>query len=178
MKGRNFSLNCLMLQTEDLSELSPSVVSSAGVVCMEHSSDVWKRMVDSWLMCHQEEQRKSLRQLCDRYLPPAFDFLKETVENVPRNSSELKRIVWQSDGNVISMFTALFEVGLMLHYIVLHCIESYCIVLKLHSIASHCVETFFTESHYYEGMCIIRVRVYSLKQNRGIYTYPGFSGYV
>ena len=57
-----------LLKLETLENLSPAVLSSVGMLCMNTSDVNWPLLVDRWLAKRPEREVDVLRELCDRYI--------------------------------------------------------------------------------------------------------------
>lgn len=102
---------------ESLSNVSPSVLASVGVLLMSTSDVGWKMMLLQWLQRRPEADKELIMGLCDVYIPPVVAYLDEcttppmfgasSAGSIPR----YKRVITHSFENMISTFCSVLEVG-------------------------------------------------------------------
>ena len=101
-------------QTENLSELSPALLSNVGVVCMSRSDVGWRMMLQMWLDKHQEGEQEVIQAFCDQYIEKVIGHLDEYTKPSMlaglTQEGHYKRVIPHSNEAMISTFTTLFEV--------------------------------------------------------------------
>lgn len=108
------------LKLETLENLSPAVLSSVGMLCMNTSDVNWPLLVDRWLAKRSEREADPLRELCDRYIGPTLAYLASKtsvppISGVPptqNKPSKLRHVVPVSEMGMVNTLLTLVEVGL------------------------------------------------------------------
>lgn len=108
------------LKLETLENLSPAVLSSVGMLCMNTSDVNWPLLVDRWLAKRSEREADPLRELCDRYIGPTLAYLASKtsvppISGVPptqKKPSKLRHVVPVSEMGMVNTLLTLVEVGL------------------------------------------------------------------
>ena len=108
----------LCFQLESLSHLSPSLLSTVGVLAMDHGDVGWQLILAQWLDTRPEGEQDILRNLCDLYMEPVFQHLQEQTRSavlvaaLPAvENQQYRTVVAQTDEGIIKTFTALYEVS-------------------------------------------------------------------
>ena len=107
-----------LLKLETLENLSPAVLSSVGMLCMNTSDVNWPLLVDRWLAKRPERDVDVLRELCDRYIGPTLEYLASKTSVPPvsgapptqNKPSQLRHVVPVTEMGMVNTLLALVEV--------------------------------------------------------------------
>ena len=109
-----------LFKLETLENLSPAVLSSVGMLCMNTSDVNWPLLVDRWLAKRSEREADQLRNLCDRYIGTTLAYLASKTSVPPisgapptqNKPSKLRHVVPVSEMGMVNTLLSLVEVGL------------------------------------------------------------------
>ncbi|XP_066025345.1 uncharacterized protein [Pocillopora verrucosa] len=107
----------IVWELETLENLSPAVLSSVGMLCMNTSDVNWPLLVDRWLAKRSEREADPLRELCDRYIGPTLAYLASKtsvppISGVPptqNKPSKLRHVVPVSEMGMVNTLLTLVE---------------------------------------------------------------------
>jgi len=110
---------------ETLDNLSPTVLSSVGMLCMNTSDVNWPLLVDRWLSKRPEREVDVLRELCDRYIGPTLEYLASKTSVPPvsgasptqNKPSQLRHVVPVTEMGMVNTLLTLVEVFLAYLYV-------------------------------------------------------------
>lgn len=111
------SLNVsFFLQMDNLSNLSPALLASVGVLMMNMTDVGWRLMLIQWLQQRPEEDREMLTGFCDTYIDKCVEYLSQCTQphmfgSVSKGLPHYKRIIPHTIENMISTFGILLEVS-------------------------------------------------------------------
>ena len=109
-----------VVQLEMLANLSPAVLSSVGMLCMNNADVNWPLLVDRWLASRPDREVDVLRELCDRYIGPTLKYLASKSSVPPISGapltqdkpSQLRHVVSVTEMSMVNTLLTLVEVGL------------------------------------------------------------------
>ena len=104
-------------QIDSLDSISPSVISSAGILLMSSNDVGWPLLVGKWLCKQPQQNREHLMALCNQYIEPSFEFL--SMFNTSWNDHEaspgiipgLQSMLPVSEGMKVQSLFSIFEVS-------------------------------------------------------------------
>lgn len=118
-------LTCILFhffpfKLETLENLSPAVLSSVGMLCMNNSDVNWPLLVDRWLAKRPEREVDVLRELCDRYIGPTLEYLASKTSVPPisgapptqNKPSQLRHVVSVTEMGMVNTLLTVVEVRL------------------------------------------------------------------
>ncbi|XP_020627063.1 dynein beta chain, flagellar outer arm-like isoform X2 [Orbicella faveolata] len=107
----------IVWELEILENLSPAVLSSVGMLCMNTSDVNWPLLVDRWLAKRPEREVDVLRELCDRYIGPTLEYLASKTSVPPvsgapptqNKPSQLRHVVPVTEMGMVNTLLTLVE---------------------------------------------------------------------
>ena len=110
------------IKLETLENLSPAILSSVGMLCMNTSDVNWPLLVERWLAKRPEREVDVLRELCDRYIGPTLEYLASKTSVPPisgapptqNKPSQLRHVVSVTEMGMVNTLLTLVEVGVVM----------------------------------------------------------------
>lgn len=107
----------ILWELETLANLSPAVLSSVGMLCMNTADVNWPLLVDRWLAKRPEREVDVLRELCDRYIGPTLEYLASKTSVPPVSGapptqdkpSQLRHVVSVTEMSMVNTLLTLVE---------------------------------------------------------------------
>ncbi|KAL3885754.1 hypothetical protein ACJMK2_025795 [Sinanodonta woodiana] len=103
-----------MWEMESLTHISPSLMSSVGILVMSAVDVGWKLMLVRWLEHRSEEDKELLTGFCDVYLDKVIKYLEECTKpsifaTSKSGNPQFKRVMSHSIENMVTTFCVLLE---------------------------------------------------------------------
>ncbi|XP_015758877.1 PREDICTED: dynein beta chain, ciliary-like [Acropora digitifera] len=107
----------IVWELETLANLSPAVLSSVGMLCMNNADVNWPLLVDRWLASRPDREVDVLRELCDRYIGPTLKYLASKSSVPPISGapltqdkpSQLRHVVSVTEMSMVNTLLTLVE---------------------------------------------------------------------